>query len=79
MEDWEKFYQEMDNSLQDEDAKDLILKIIRESKIKDFKELKFFLDLKKSLGEASPKVVDEALQYVKLLRVISEKKNRDNN
>ncbi|MEK6947845.1 MAG: hypothetical protein AABX19_01235 [Nanoarchaeota archaeon] len=75
MENWEKFYKEMDNSLEDGDAKDLILKIIRESKIKNFKELKFFLGLKKSLGEVSPKVVDEALQYVKLLRVISEKKN----
>ena len=65
---WKDFYQYMDNALEDGDVKDLILKTIKEGKLIKLKELSLFLNLEKTLAKTNPKVVEKAINFVKLIR-----------
>ncbi|HIH25929.1 hypothetical protein J4476_05055 [Candidatus Woesearchaeota archaeon] len=65
---WKDFYQYMDNALEDGDVKALILKTIKEGELIKLKDLSLFLNLEKTLAKTNPKVVEKAINFVKLIR-----------
>ena len=65
---WKDFYQYMNNALEDGDVKALILKTIKEGELIKLKDLSLFLNLEKTLAKTNPKVVEKAINFVKLIR-----------